>query len=197
MLKVARRYPRSAIQAVARCRGYPRGNGGLLSTLEYLILPLASTVPCSLRGKSGHSRYLQSKANLDISLCDSCRIANVIQQVLYEHIQAIAQQFPSRLLEKYTTAAGDFRLPYWDWARGDIGGEIPEILTWPTIQVIDTDGAGHTISNPLYQYRFPSSIAEDFGTPVGPTSFILFIPITPIPNICSVEQIPNDPPLAH
>jgi tyrosinase len=92
-----------------------------------------------------------------------------IQQELYKHIQTVAEQFPTSLVEQYTAAAQEFRAPYWDWALGPKGGDIPEFLLSPTIEVTDTDGITKMIPNPLEHYRFHPLIPEDFDEQVSPS----------------------------
>lgn len=88
------------------------------------------------------------------------------QQELYKHIQNIAAQFPPSLVSRYTAAAKEFRAPYWDWALGKKGGQVPELIVSPTTQVTDVDGIKKTIPNPLASYQFHPLIPEDFSREV-------------------------------
>jgi len=93
-----------------------------------------------------------------------------MQQELYKHIQNVAAQFPPAMLPRYTAAALEFRAPYWDWALGPKGGDIPGVLLSPTIQVTDIDGEIKTIPNPLEHYQFHPLRPGDFVEQVSTTS---------------------------
>lgn len=83
-------------------------------------------------------------------------ISNSAKQVLVSHAQAAANEFPpGPARDRYLTAAGALRLPYWDWASSPPTGEqvTPMQLTAPMIQVITPNGT-QTTDNPLYSYRF-------------------------------------------
>lgn len=74
-----------------------------------------------------------------------------MKQVLYDHVQTVAAQFDPSLRAKYTAAAQDFRMPYFDWA---VSADFPASLSSPTISVIGLDGTQQTIDNPLHHYTF-------------------------------------------
>ncbi|KAF2187121.1 Di-copper centre-containing protein [Zopfia rhizophila CBS 207.26] len=84
------------------------------------------------------------------------------EQELYKHVQNVAWQFPSHLVSRYTSAAEDFRVPYWDWALGEAGGPFPDFFTSPIIQVIGTSGKEETVSNPLHHFEFHPNVPGDF-----------------------------------
>ncbi|KAF2465062.1 tyrosinase [Lindgomyces ingoldianus] len=84
------------------------------------------------------------------------------EQELYKHIQRVSLQFPAFLRGRYTSAADEFRIPYWDWALGDKGGSVPEAFTTPTAKVIGFNGQEQIISNPLHHYEFHPLVPGDF-----------------------------------
>ena len=73
-------------------------------------------------------------------------VINSSQQALYVHVNQAAKEIESDHPKKeaYMTAAKNFRMPYWDWARKDAPLVPPEALQ---------DG------NPVYAFPFPA------GTP--------------------------------
>jgi len=81
-------------------------------------------------------------------------IADWRQQVMSNHVHDIALQAPADQLEQYLRAADEFRIPYWDWARGTMTGPVPDFFTTPTLTLTTTDGVSMPFSNPLYSYRF-------------------------------------------
>ncbi|KAF2663037.1 Di-copper centre-containing protein [Lophiostoma macrostomum CBS 122681] len=84
------------------------------------------------------------------------------EQELYKHMRDVASQFPPNLVQKYTTAVEDFRIPYWDWGLGSSGPDVPDMFTAPTVQVVGTNGSSQTIANPLHHFDFPDIISNDF-----------------------------------
>jgi tyrosinase len=74
----------------------------------------------------------------------------------------IASSFPPKLVQKYTSAVEEFRIPYWDWGLGSNGPSIPNCITAPTAQVIGTNGLRQTIANPLHHFDLPGVISTDF-----------------------------------
>ncbi|KAH7124115.1 tyrosinase [Dendryphion nanum] len=86
----------------------------------------------------------------------------LFEQELYNHVQAAALRFPPHLRDRYIAAADSFRIPYWDWALGIAGGNLPDFFVSPTLQVIGTDGYDKNISNPLHNYNFNPLIPGDF-----------------------------------
>lgn len=56
------------------------------------------------------------------------------------------------------SAASTFRFPYWDWAAKppNGGNNFPGVFSSPSV-VINGPNGQETISNPLYQYHFPST----------------------------------------
>ncbi|KAL2060390.1 hypothetical protein VTL71DRAFT_9785 [Oculimacula yallundae] len=78
------------------------------------------------------------------------------EQAIHEKVQQIAQQYPAgQVRDQYVAAAANFRIPYWDWAVSDDGGEsiLPDSVM--SLSVVVNGPAGvQTIANPLYSYRF-------------------------------------------
>ncbi|KAF2750570.1 Di-copper centre-containing protein [Sporormia fimetaria CBS 119925] len=110
------------------------------------------------------------------------------EQELYKHVQTIASQFPSHLHDRYTTAAHDFRIPYWDWGLGDAAGELPELFVSPTVDVIGTSGEPETIPNPLYRYDFNPLMPGDFSGKWTQYTHTLRWPSTYGPDAVSRDQ---------
>ncbi|ESZ91618.1 hypothetical protein SBOR_7980 [Sclerotinia borealis F-4128] len=73
-----------------------------------------------------------------------------LQQVLHSVISFIAEQYPiGAERERYTAAAGNFRIPYWDWAVVPAAGQsvLPASVTTPTIAVLLSMALPVTFSN--------------------------------------------------
>jgi tyrosinase len=64
-----------------------------------------------------------------------------------EHVHTIAQKYNS---QDYTTAADNFRIPFWDWA---IIPTAPDITGTATVH-INTPSGPKDVDNPLYSYKF-------------------------------------------
>ncbi|KAE9377099.1 Di-copper centre-containing protein [Stipitochalara longipes BDJ] len=79
----------------------------------------------------------------------------LVEQLLASHVQAIAQSYNSTI---YEAAANNFRLPYWDWASIPA---MPDVVSEQYIQITTASGV-KTVSNPLYQYKFPSSLNPSY-----------------------------------
>ncbi|APA08416.1 hypothetical protein SS1G_13364 [Sclerotinia sclerotiorum 1980 UF-70] len=78
------------------------------------------------------------------------------EQVLHSIVLFIAEQFPTEAERKrYTAAAVNFRVPYWDWAAVPPTGQsvLPPSVSTPIITVNGPAGV-QTISNPLFSYYF-------------------------------------------
>jgi len=84
-------------------------------------------------------------------------LANSQQQVLYDLVQQIAQQYPAGpTRNKYAAAAANFRIPYWDWAAIPAAGQsvFPESVGGSPSVSVDGPAGTQTIANPLYSYQF-------------------------------------------
>lgn len=80
----------------------------------------------------------------------------LIQQVLYEIIHRIVNEFNGTDQARYAQAAADFRIPYWDWAMApeDNGTVLPaSVSSSAEVEVMSPTGP-RRIQNPLYQYTF-------------------------------------------
>ncbi|QSZ30034.1 hypothetical protein DSL72_004552 [Monilinia vaccinii-corymbosi] len=69
------------------------------------------------------------------------------EQALAAHVQEIADQYND---DAYSTAADNFRIPYWDWASIPT---LPSIVTDATVE-IETPYGTQNVDNPLLLYRF-------------------------------------------
>jgi hypothetical protein len=98
----------------------------------------------------------------DAKIPGSKRSADTQQKELYDHMQGIALEAPADQVDRYSSAAGSFRIPYWDWAQGKAGGGVPDFFTKPSITVKTTKGDEKEIPNPLYAYKFKPLIEGDF-----------------------------------
>jgi hypothetical protein len=90
------------------------------------------------------------------------RPADTQQKELYDHMQGIVLEAPADQVDRYSSAAGSFRIPYWDWAQGKAGGGVPDFFTQPSITVKTPSGDEKEIKNPLYDYKFKPLIEGDF-----------------------------------
>ncbi|KAI9789424.1 MAG: hypothetical protein M1833_002418 [Piccolia ochrophora] len=93
----------------------------------------------------------------------------LLEQLLHEEALTLAAKFKDPAQKaKYTAAADDVRLPYWDWAS-DTQQHIPSVLLQTSLTVVKPDSAGvgrtTVIQNPLYSYRFQN--AQPPGSPLG------------------------------
>ncbi|KAJ8068065.1 hypothetical protein OCU04_003639 [Sclerotinia nivalis] len=69
------------------------------------------------------------------------------EQVLASHVQVIAAKYNDAT---YTTAAKNFRIPYWDWAAVPA---LPPIVSDATVQIATPSGT-QNVANPLLLYKF-------------------------------------------
>lgn len=76
-----------------------------------------------------------------------------MQQILWEHAQDIASDYPDEQRDQHLKAALTLRVPYWDWA---IYPDLPNVTTQPEIS-INTPSGRQTIDNPLYSYVFQAN----------------------------------------
>ncbi|KAI4209158.1 MAG: hypothetical protein LQ351_007874 [Letrouitia transgressa] len=96
------------------------------------------------------------------------------EQILYDNMVDFIKGLNVSEGEKelWSTAASQFRLPYWDWARKqpytqDYG--IPQICTQPTWPVIQpgTNGKTILIENPLTGFSNPKRNSQNQRVPMG------------------------------
>ncbi|OLN86707.1 Tyrosinase 5 [Colletotrichum chlorophyti] len=80
---------------------------------------------------------------------------------LYKHVNAVANEFAdSERKSDYVRAAKDFRMPYWDWARPDLGVFPAQASSHARVQVKRPHGQQRDTvidPNPLATYRFRES----------------------------------------
>ncbi|KAF4551338.1 Tyrosinase-like protein 9 [Elsinoe fawcettii] len=78
------------------------------------------------------------------------------EQILYKHVNDIANEFPNDgRRQRYQAAASNFRIPYWDWAAQPCA----ECLPYPRLVSqmyldVDTPNGRQTLMNPLFRYNF-------------------------------------------
>jgi tyrosinase len=100
------------------------------------------------------------------------RILIYKQQVLHGLVQQIAAMYPEgEVRDKFTTAAQNFRIPYWDWAAAPPVGQSVFPSSICGLPSVDADGpAGvQAIANPLYSYQFQPLNTTQLPNP--PVSF--------------------------
>ncbi|KAF2757917.1 Di-copper centre-containing protein [Pseudovirgaria hyperparasitica] len=79
------------------------------------------------------------------------------EKAIDDRIPFVIQQFPADQRSRWERARNCFRLPYWDTARRDSGGEtLPSIITDETV-TMDTPTGRRSVPNPLAYYRFNST----------------------------------------
>ena len=82
----------------------------------------------------------------------------LIEQVLWGIIQDLSNEEPFVGRSEYESAASTFRVPFWDWAAGDLPDSISGS---PWIQLSMPNGT-YPVLNPLYQYAFHPLNTQDF-----------------------------------
>ncbi|KAI9827269.1 MAG: hypothetical protein M1832_005407 [Thelocarpon impressellum] len=84
---------------------------------------------------------------------------SLFEQIIWDHAQEIALDYPEDQRQRYQAAAETLRIPYWDWATEVT---VPPLLNAPNISITTPAGL-QTIANPLYSYTFhPIPDATDF-----------------------------------
>ncbi|KAF1911531.1 hypothetical protein BDU57DRAFT_461208 [Ampelomyces quisqualis] len=78
----------------------------------------------------------------------------LFEEELYKQVKYYADAAPPDQAGRYAAAANSFRMPYWDWARGENAGTVPDFFTTQMINVVHTNGFNETIWNPLYSFYF-------------------------------------------
>lgn len=83
------------------------------------------------------------------------------QAELYKHVNAVANEFAeTERRSDYVKAAKDFRMPYWDWARPDLGVFPAEATSQARVQVKrphNNQKDSRIDPNPLATYKFRES----------------------------------------
>jgi tyrosinase len=81
----------------------------------------------------------------------------VYEQLLVQNAIEAANEFQGSDQQRYLSAAQNLRIPYWDWAAPQNGGNtVPDVLVQPQITV-NTPSGQQTIDNPVYSYKFTQS----------------------------------------
>ncbi|KAI9720620.1 MAG: hypothetical protein M1812_002800 [Candelaria pacifica] len=115
----------------------------------------------------------------------------LFEQVLWNTMQNISNEFPSGPdHDRYTAAAADFRVPYWDWAKAPPTdwGTLPWSVGGPTTVDVVTPTGNKTINNPLYTYKFHELKSNDFpDTPFATWNNTLRYPNSQSPDASSQD----------
>jgi tyrosinase len=78
----------------------------------------------------------------------------VYEQILVQNAIDAANEFQGSDQQRYLSAAQNLRMPYWDWAAPQNGGNtVPDVLVQPQVTV-NTPSGQQTIDNPVYSYKF-------------------------------------------
>ncbi|GAM85668.1 hypothetical protein ANO11243_036750 [Dothideomycetidae sp. 11243] len=88
----------------------------------------------------------------------------LFEQVLYQHVQNVARQF-TNAGNRWTSAAANFRLPYWDWAAAppcSACQPFPKLVSTQFISVTTPNGQ-QSILNPLFRYDFHPVESNDMA----------------------------------
>lgn len=95
------------------------------------------------------------------------------QEELYKRVQYYASTASPRAKDRFVAAANSFRMPYWDWARGESGGPVPDFFTTQMIDIVRPNGQKQELWNPLYSFYFHPLIPADFDSKVRSSKRIL------------------------
>ena len=78
------------------------------------------------------------------------------KSVLYKHVNAVAAALPNTFQDKqtYVSAAKNFRMPYWDWARNDVPTVFPAQAMNNTYPATPATGLPTQTYNPLCVFPF-------------------------------------------
>lgn len=71
----------------------------------------------------------------------------------------IIPNIPDSERSTWTSAAQNWRLPYWDWAASYNEANLPELLTRDFITIKKPGDASDTVPNPMSKFSNPSGIA--------------------------------------
>ncbi|KAG5637088.1 hypothetical protein H0H81_005821, partial [Sphagnurus paluster] len=86
----------------------------------------------------------------------------LFEQTLCSHAQEIAKGYPDQA--RWTTAAKQLRLPYWDWVERPV--PPPEVIELDTLSILMPDGKKASVKNPLTSYNFKGA-EKDFPSAPG------------------------------
>ncbi|KAF2026103.1 tyrosinase [Setomelanomma holmii] len=87
----------------------------------------------------------------------------LFEEQLYKEVQWLAARATPDRAQLYETVAKEFRMPFWDWAKGE-SDSVPDFFTLEYIAVSRPDGSHGTIWNPLYAYYFHPVTADVFDS---------------------------------
>ena len=108
-------------------------------------------------------RFSRRVASFEVEVSEH-ELLTTQQQRLVETALVLAEEYPTRLRNRYKKAAKSLRSPYWDWAAQST---IPEICVPEFVKVnVPKDGSTATtdIKNPLRYYEFPNAAMKNkFG----------------------------------
>ena len=97
------------------------------------------------------------------------------EQVLSGLVNEIALQWPAgSARNKYSAAAANFRIPYWDWAAVPPDGEsaLPVSVGGSSTVTVSGPNGPQVIANPLFSYQFKATNSSDL--PDSPVRYSLF-----------------------
>ncbi|KAM0723502.1 hypothetical protein Q7P37_000489 [Cladosporium fusiforme] len=87
----------------------------------------------------------------------------LFEQALVDNAIIVAEQFTGSDRDRYTEAARNLRIPFWDWAALSPEGEnpFPQMFTDESVSVVSPNGPMN-ITNPLNGYTFKENEEHDF-----------------------------------
>lgn len=96
----------------------------------------------------------------------------------------------------WRSAASQFRLPYWDWAKKqhyikDFG--VPQVCTFDTVEILMPGGKSQTIPNPLARFQNPKLVGKE-PVAMGDSSMGIYAIEDHDPNRYLKPRPPPNPP---
>ncbi|KAF2155064.1 Di-copper centre-containing protein [Myriangium duriaei CBS 260.36] len=87
----------------------------------------------------------------------------LFEQVLYGHVQNVANSYPAATKARFQAAAKNFRIPYWDWAAVPTcsGCQPYPLLVQNMYITVTTPSGSQSVLNPLFRYDFHPISAND------------------------------------
>lgn len=80
------------------------------------------------------------------------------EQTIVGYATKIANTYPDSNKAAYVAAAGNLKLPYWDWITSP--SAMPDVCNMETIQITTPQGS-QSVPNPLYLFTFPEPPSSD------------------------------------